>query len=142
MKILTMKWVSIQRAEGPLVADFTDHVFEGPDAEAQGNAYLRQIAVTAPMNGGYDKTDVKICFSNGQEWTARFDVKHLSCDDNDTDLRKHVRDFLFYHVNPDRIPWIMAEPEPQRSRYIESIRKTVSQHYDDFAHLLAELEAV
>lgn len=139
---LAIAKVEIRRPEGPHhLCDRTFRVFEGEDAEARGNAYLREISQTAPKGGAYDKTDVRILFANGQKWDARFDVKHASEPDNDTDLRKHVRDFLFFHLFPEQIPWIQALAEPQRSNHIHSIRGMWSEEERaDAAGLLEQIE--
>jgi hypothetical protein len=140
-KPLQMIQVEIQRAEGPNTADFSKHVYTGEFAEVYGNNYLRLIAWTAPKGGGYHKTDVKITFENGQEWAARFDIKHLFEPDNDTDLRKHVHDFLFYRLNPDQIEWIRNEPEPQRSEHIRNIKAYWAERDRvEAATLLAQIE--
>lgn len=139
---LPMAKVEIRRAEGPHeLCDKTFRVFEGDEAEAQGNAYLREISQTAPKGGGYDKTDVRILFANGQKWQARFDVKHFSEPDNDTNLRRHVRDFLFFHLFPEQIPWVQTLDEPQRSQCIHSIRGLWTQEERaEAAGLLEQLD--
>lgn len=139
---LAVTKVKIRRAEGPReLCDGTFRVFEGEDAETQGNAYLREISQTAPRGGGYDKTDVRILFANGQKWDARFDVKHSSESDNDRDLRRHVRDFLFFHLYPEQIPWIQVLAEPQRSQHIHSVRGMWTQEERaDAAGLLEQIE--
>ena len=104
---LAMLAVKIRRAEGEIgKADFNWRKFIGPNAEDAGNAYLREISATAPKGGCYDKTDVVISFADGTEWEARFDVKHFTEPDNDTDLRQHVRDFLFFQLHPEKIQWV------------------------------------
>jgi hypothetical protein len=140
-KPLQIVQVEIQRAEGPNTADFSKHIYKGEFAEIFGNNYLHLIAKTAPKGGGYDKTDVKITFENGRVWEARFEVKHLLEPDNDTDLRKHVRDFLFFHLNPEQIPWIQALDEPQRTSHIHSIRGMWTQEERaEAATFLAQIE--
>jgi hypothetical protein len=139
---LAMTKVEIRRAEGPRdLCDKAFRGFEGKDAEARGNAYLREVSQTAPKGGSYDKTDVRITFANGRVWEARFDVNHFSEPDNDTDLRKHVRDFLFFHLFPEQIPSIQALAEPQRSNHINAIRGMWTQEERaDAAGLLEQIE--
>lgn len=138
---LAITEVRIRRAEGPHeLCDREFRVFIGRTAEDDGNAYLREIARTAPKDGSYDKTDVKLLFENGQEWDARFDIKHPSQPDNDTDLRKHVYDFLFFHLNPEQIPWIRALDEREQSQHIHSIRGMWTQEERaDAATFLAQI---
>jgi hypothetical protein len=84
--------------------------FEGDNAEERGNAWLRDIARTAPAKGGYDKTDVSVTFSNGEEVEFRFDVQHTSLPDNDTNIRQHVRSWFLYLARPEELPHIARDP--------------------------------
>ena len=144
---LAITRVAVRRAEGPIALCDGWHLFECADAEEHGNTYLWEISQTAPKDGGYDKTDVKLTFANGQEWNARFDVKHPSQPDNDTNLRQHVSDFLYFHLNPDKIQWIRdlaaSHSEYERRKaagHIESIRKMFTDDAPAFAELLALID--
>lgn len=103
--------VIIQRAEG-LIGHPTmrRETFTGDLSEGEGNRWLRWIAETAPATGGYDKTDVWVTLSNGQEYQFRFDVQHTSLPDNDTDIRQHVKQWFTYIATPEQIPYIAADP--------------------------------
>jgi hypothetical protein len=103
--------VVIHRAEGP-VADATmrEATFAGDSAEAEGNAWLQRIARTAPAKGGYDKTDVPITLSDGQEIEFRFDVQHTSVPDNDTNIRQHMRSWFLYLCRPEELLHIARDP--------------------------------
>src|ERR1700751_2071057 len=96
--------VVIQRAEG-----LTNHytmkkvTYTGDSAEEQGNKWLREIAQTVPKNGGFGKTDVRVTLSNGHMYEFRFNVKHTSVPDNDTDIRKHMRAWFLYNCRPDEL---------------------------------------
>ena len=137
---LVMTEVRIRRGEGPNTSDFSWHTFKGANAEEDGNAYLRYIAQTAPQGGGYDKTDVEITFENGREWEARFDVKYTGEPDNDTDLRQHVRDFLYFHLNPQDIPWVRELRDPrEREERVASIKACWNQETRDEAQTLLNL---
>lgn len=111
--------VVIERAEG-----MTGHrtmkkvTFQGDAAEAEGNQWLREIAATAPKDGSYDKTDVWVTVSSGQEYQFRFDVRHTSMPDNDTDIRQHMRDFLLIHCRPEALPHIARDR--RRLEYFQS----------------------
>jgi len=123
--------VVIQRAEGR-----TDHytmkkvTYEGDTAEAKGNKWLHEIAKTAPKSG-YDKTDVWVTLSNSEEYEFRFDVHHTSLPDNDTNIRKHMRDWLrficrpeeFAHIarDPERLKYIQSQTTPEQKAYAESV---------------------
>ncbi len=144
---LAITRVAIRRAEGPIALCDGWHLFEGVNAEERGNTYLREISQTAPKESGYDKTDVKLTFANGQEWNARFDIKHSSQPDNDTNLRQHVSDFLYFHLNPGKIQWIrdlaVSSSEYKRREavsHIVSIRKMFVEDAPAFAELLALID--
>lgn len=104
--------VVIQRAEG-----MTDHytmkrvTYTGDTAETQGNHWLYQIAETAPSEGGYDKTDVWVTLSNGDEYAFRFDVQHTSLPDNDTNIRQHMRSWFLFLARPEELPHIARDPK-------------------------------
>ena len=62
-------------------------------------AYIRQfIAPHAPKGGGYDKVDVVITFADESEYSGRLDVQHTTDPDNDSDVAKHVYDFVSFHA--------------------------------------------
>jgi hypothetical protein len=92
MKIIK---IVVDRAEGPSALCFkTEHA-----TIAEANKRLRDISMTAPRSGGYDKTDVTVFFDgtdiNGDDgWNFRFDVKYITQPDNDTDIIKHVQDWI------------------------------------------------
>jgi hypothetical protein len=127
--------VVIERAEGltghPTMKKVT---FAGDTAEEQGNQWLRLIAETAPKEGGYDKTDVWVTLSNGQEFKYRFDVQHTSLPDNDTDIRQHVRTGLIYNCRPEEIPHIAAKPE-----WLEHARRSMTPENKAAAEWLVAL---
>jgi hypothetical protein len=70
---------------------------------------------------------VEVIFENGQEWSARFDVKHYSEEDNDTNLRDHIKGFLSAMVNPAGIKWVQALPKIRRDEQIAAMLS----HYTD-----------
>jgi hypothetical protein len=127
--------VAIERAEGP-----SDHftmkkvTFEGDSAEETANKWLLAISVTAPKTGGYDKTDVWVTLSNGQEFEFRFDVKHISQADSDTDIRAHVRCWFLYCCRPEEIPYIASD-----LRRLEFARKATTPEEKEKAAKLIEL---
>jgi hypothetical protein len=103
--------VVIQRAEGPSNDPIMRKAtFKGDTAEEQGNDWLRQIARTAPKGDGYDKTDVWVTFSSGQEYQFRFDVQDTSLPDSDTDIRQHMRSRFLYLSRPEELRHIAADP--------------------------------
>src|SRR5262245_5950067 len=101
--------VEIVREEGP-IDDPTmgKHTFCGDDAEALANDHLRLISETAPRDGGYNKTEVTATLVNGARVAGRFDIKHHSCPDSDTDLRQHLMDTLDFPLHPERFQWVQS----------------------------------
>lgn len=93
-----VKEIWLNRAEGPheeCGKPRTVHTFD------EANAVLREWALTAPAEGGYDKTDFKITFDDGSEalrevYQGRYDLKHHTVER--PDLAKHVRDFLGFYA--------------------------------------------
>uniref|UniRef100_A0A6M3LXR4 Uncharacterized protein n=1 Tax=viral metagenome TaxID=1070528 RepID=A0A6M3LXR4_9ZZZZ len=59
---------------------------------------LMQISLTAPKNGGYDKTDVCIMFDNGDTWKSRHDIKFGNIDE---DIANHWRSNFNYILTLD-----------------------------------------
>jgi hypothetical protein len=103
--------VVIERAEG-LTGHYTMKKLEftGDTAETESNCWLHEIAKTAPKTGGYDKTDVSVTLSNGQEYSFRFDVMHTSLSDNDTSIRQHMRRWFLFIARPEALPHIASNP--------------------------------
>ena len=103
--------VVIERAEG-LTGDYTMKKveFTGDTAEIETNCWLHEIAKTAPKAGGYDKTDVSVTLSNGQEHSFRFDMMHTSLSDNYTNIRQHLRRWFLFIARPETLPYIASNP--------------------------------
>ena len=74
----------------PLTLEAEDHP-EGLYRAA--NAVLARWAESAPTAGGYNKTDFKIVFADGEEYEGRLDLKGPGLADRDVDLSDHVRQF-------------------------------------------------
>ena len=68
---ITIQKIVVDRAEGLIEECFQTEHKTVDDA----NLRLIEISKTAPKNGGYDKTDVIIFFSDGDEWKARHDIQ-------------------------------------------------------------------
>lgn len=107
--------VIIDRAEGPheLLGSWT---FEGATAEAQANAKLEEISLTAPDCGGYDKTDVAIFLDTGDVIGSRHDIKYKNIDGT---IREHAEESLSYYAEGKSAFMKKHHPELQE----ESTRK-------------------
>jgi hypothetical protein len=53
------------------------------------------------------------------EYEFRFDVKHISLPDDDTDIRQHMREWFLYNCRPEELPHIAAA-DPRLLRYAQS----------------------
>lgn len=90
--------ITIDRAEGPsnLCGPKT---FEGPNVWAQAQRCIDEICETAPKTGGYDKTDFKVIFADGEEYTGRIDLSHPSYEKRDiTNLADHIAQHCHFHL--------------------------------------------
>jgi hypothetical protein len=91
----TITKIIVERAEGPhwdcrKPKEYT--TFKDADKRIQ------EIMQTAPNSGGYDKTDVTICFDDGDTIKCRFDVKR---NDSDGPIYDHVlRVYGYLLANP------------------------------------------
>ena len=106
MKIAIEK-IILNRAEGRL--EGTLYPVDKPRTFyrfADANAMLRGIAREQARDGrtlGYDKVDFTIHWQDGETYSGRADV---TADGDDTDLRRHVLDFLDYLACTRRPGWM------------------------------------
>ena len=104
--------VRIHRAKGPTDNETMREVtFEGPNAEEEGNSWLRRISLTAPSQSVYDDTDVWVTLADETELNCQFDVRNATFPDNYTDIRRHVRNMLLYRADPEKLPWVASNPK-------------------------------
>jgi hypothetical protein len=102
-KKVGVKYIEIRRAEGNKLYDPKLGIWIRYDNLKQADGRLREISKTAPMTGGYDKTDVKVVFDDGFTYEGRWDVKHFSQPNADLSIGDHIRDELnFYAGNTER----------------------------------------
>lgn len=111
--------IVVVRAEGPneLCGSWT---FKGPTAEDEANKKLRQISLTAPKGGGYDKCDVTVTLSSGEEFTTRHDVK---LNDIDGTVYDHAERWLSYLVTSDK-KIITPETKKEATALLAVLRAT------------------
>ncbi len=139
MKIKAVR-ITLDRAEG-----LTSECGPKPPVTtfAEANALLRRMAHTAPPKGrGYDKTDFKIEFADGQVYEGRID---LQCDVYET-IEEHVLQFCrFYsgrmtaaelpsHLTMDRYKMVVG-------RYSDSDRASAAEWLDKYQFGDAEEKA-
>lgn len=105
--MIEMTKIEVTRAEGPL--DFTAYPVgktKTVHSWAHANSILRRIAHEKRQNGetiGYDKTDFTVHFADGQTYSGRADVE---ADGSDTDLARHVREFVGFLAGTFRPLWM------------------------------------
>jgi hypothetical protein len=90
--VIKVARIAITRAEGlPHECGVTHICGTWDDADA----VLKRMAATAPDSGGYDKTDFRITWEDGETYLGRYDLTRA--DETGASLGRHVRDFcLFY----------------------------------------------
>ena len=95
--MIKVKEVIIEWAEGSI--EKTKQYPKSFPSIAAAEVELRSNAQDAPATGGYDKHGIKIVWEDNNTYTGRWDVKALSCPDNDTEISKHIRQFCNYQAN-------------------------------------------
>jgi hypothetical protein len=69
--MIQVKNIKMERAEGLT----TECITVETNTYKQANITLRQWALTAPKNGGYNKCDVVVSFENNEKISFRFDME-------------------------------------------------------------------
>ena len=90
--------IEIRRGEGSYVEDPNLGKWQTFENVFDADARLREIGKTAPATGGYDKTDVKVTFADGNTYEGRWDVKHPSQVNADLSIQKHIKQHFDYHA--------------------------------------------
>lgn len=94
MAKIPVKSVWLHRAEGP-TNDLGEGVF--PSLEAADDQ-LRRWARTAPKQGkGYDKTDFRIDWADGETYKGRYDLQREDTTKNNL-LGSHIQHYLAFHA--------------------------------------------
>lgn len=120
-KIL-LKSIVIHRAEGRT----EECVERRVSSFEEGDALIRQMALTAPEGGGYDKTDIVVEFEDGKKFGFRFDMdrSHSVSVDLHRAARRHVE---FYagrwcppRMKPERYETYLGYyPKEQKAAFAE-----------------------
>lgn len=89
--MIPVKSIEITRAEGPIDECGVTVVVS---SFAEASRVLARIAETAPNTGGYDKTDFRVTWADGEIYDGRADIQrdHVV----GYDLADHIRSFLGY----------------------------------------------
>jgi len=93
-KIQAVK-IIIDRAEGPCEL-CGPKTFEGENVWQKAQTHIDDICQTAPKSG-YDKTDFKVIFADGEDYEGRIDLSHPSKENRDVpDLANHIAQHVFF----------------------------------------------
>ena len=96
-KIKAVK-ITIDRAEGPTKL-CGPKTFEGADVWEQAQRCIDNHCMTAPDKGGYDKTDFKVIFADGEEYDGRIDLAHPTYEKRDiSNLADHIAQHCLFHI--------------------------------------------
>jgi hypothetical protein len=117
-----VKSIWLNRGEGPS-AECGKPVTVSSYAEADKIVY--RWAQTAPKDGGYDKVDFKVTFTDGEEYEGRLDIKHPTAKDPDLSVAKHIKDFVSYYTG-NRPSW------RTEAQYAESMKGVNPEEYKAF----------
>lgn len=119
---IRLQSILIHRAEGTTEECIERCVSSFKDADA----VIRRMAVTAPEDGSYDKTDILVEFEDGKKFGFRFDMDrgHATSVGLRADARRHVE---FYagrwrpeRMSPDRyLTYLRNWPEEQKAAFAE-----------------------
>jgi hypothetical protein len=94
MARIPVKIILLNRAEGP-VRDVGNRVARSFKA---ADEFLRQWAHTAPKKGGgYDKTDFKVEWEDGETYQGRYDLQREDATKAAL-LGPHITDWLTFHA--------------------------------------------
>lgn len=69
---------------------------------AEAEARVQAICATSPPSGGYDKVDFKIIWTDGEEYSGRYDAAHPSSSAYEGTLTEHCQRFLGYMAGTRR----------------------------------------
>jgi len=98
----------LHRAEGP--SDLcVEKTFQGDDCWKQADVQLDTWAQTAPKSGGYDKTDFKVKFADGEDYCGRFDLQHPDVPNRESSLADHIAHFILFCAGHYRPPGMSEE---------------------------------
>jgi len=89
--------ITITRGEGPTHLCGIPHT---ASTWREAGDILKRMAASAPAEGGYDKTDFEIVFSNGERYSGRYDLKRH--DEIYGDLYRHVVRYCEYYAGRRR----------------------------------------
>jgi hypothetical protein len=78
--------------------------------------------MTAPRNGGYDKTDVEIFFADGFSIKSRHDVKYL---DTDGDVIGHAVRFISFVAFNQKATYLTEDVRKEAKDALQRINANI-----------------
>jgi hypothetical protein len=133
-----IKAIHIERAEG---TDEDCRAGQGVHADwASAEAHIKRMARTAPEGGGYDKTDIRVEWADGESYAWRFDMTREHATDP-APLASELRSISSCWAGrrcPDHLD--AAEYLKLRERFAKYTETTREARDAAFGHLLDEYE--
>lgn len=108
--------IELDRAEGPSKECYAVTVKTFAEAQKQ----LKKWGRSAPRpresggTGGYDKTDFKVTFADGESYDGRYDLIYGGTDDSGDDLFWHIKNYLLFLANERRPVWTLTREDGER----------------------------
>lgn len=101
-----IKSITITRAEGKIEECGIDHHAKTWE---EADDILFTMSLSAPKEGGYDKTDFKIIFNDkdNTEYSGTYDLKHHSIDM--PNLYDHVSDYVAFYSGKRKPSYMSQE---------------------------------
>lgn len=97
----------------------------------EANKQLRHWSLSAPKTGGYDKCRFNVIFEDGQEYEGRYDLKHISCEQDEgptINLRERIASHCRFMAGRERPSW-MNDTQWEQSR---ASNKSFENDYKEF----------
>lgn len=133
MAKIKVKEVWLNRAEGPKgqTGERIVHSLEAADE------VLKKWAQTAPKpGGGYDKTDFKVTFDDGETYEGRYDLKQEDRKKKSL-LGTHIQENLVFYGGLHRPSHLTAE---QYDQFIENMSREGGPTQEDYIEFLRKYE--
>lgn len=123
-KKIGVRFIVITRAEGPTKLCGISQTY-GSFEDARKGLFRDNSTYPGPGQG-YDKHDFVVYFEDGETYSGRLDVKKAECEDNDQDVRKHVRDFMLFYTGTKNPEWMSDK------QYAQALSGVNCEEYKQF----------
>jgi len=127
MKI-PVKKITVIRAEGP--CNLCGKKVEFNNFQDSYYYFLHNNSTYPKQNEGYDKHEFWVVWDDGAEYKGRLDVKQVTCNDNDMDIAKHIKNYAIWMTGQAKKPYCGM------NKYIEYINTIDIETKEYFKDLL------